>query len=513
MSTTTVLTALLTLLVGLALGWFLARRHAAEAQGQAESRDVADARLDASTARAEASRAREETAAVQARLAAHLSDQADLRAQVAEALREAAAERAAAADTRALLAAEKAERRASDDRLADALHRVEEIAADREAMAQQFKVLSEESLEKQGAKADKTAQERMAATAQLVTPLAQGLEQLNARLTEVEKERAKLSAELGEQISAVRTSSEHVRREALSLSSALRTPQVRGSWGEQSLRRLVEISGLTNRCDFDDQQTYTEGGDRFRPDMRINLADGKVVFVDSKVPLAAVLEAYNTEDEEQQRAHLATFARHVRTHIDQLSGKNYWQLDLGSPEFVVLFLGSDEFYRLAQEQMPDLHEYAARRKIMVACPGTLIPLLHAVAHGWKQAGLAESAAKVSKLGRELYDRLSTMGEHFDRVGRGLTQSVNAYNKTIGALETRVMVSARRFRDLEVTSDELKELSPVEASTRDVAVPEMVEHRAQQAQLESLLTVADSPELDLTVGETLEIESGQSQQTA
>lgn len=408
----------------------------------------------------------------QQRAAVDDGERSDLRAAAAEAERLTAAARAELADARVAAAAATAQRDA-------AMRTADEVRAGRAEMADQFRLLAEKSLETQGAKADKVADQRMAATQQLVTPLAEGLRQLGERLGEVEKQRVGLAAELREQVQAVKDSGEAIRKEASSLSTALRTPNVRGAWGEQSLRRIVEISGLVARCDFDDQTSYTADQDRFRPDMRINLADGKVVFVDSKVPLQAVLDAYNSADEQQQKAHLSRFARHVRRHIDDLSGKNYWQLDIGSPEFVVLFLGSDEFYRLAQEQQPDLHEYAARRNVMLACPGTLIPLLHIVAHGWKQASLAESAADIARLGRELHERLLTLGDHFDKLGRSLTSSVTNFNRAVGALESRVLVSARRFRDLEVTQQELASIAPVEATSRPVVAPELLEHRERR----------------------------------
>ncbi|MFV0429128.1 MAG: DNA recombination protein RmuC [Arachnia sp.] len=472
MTTTGILISIVSLVLGAAIGYAVGRRLAAQGVAARQAQSTADARIDAATARAEASRAREEMARARAEAAQQETAAATLRTSIAEAQRRIAEAQADTSAVGARLAAAEVERDA-------ALQRVADLSADRESLVAQFKQLSDETLERQGQKAEKSATERLAATQQLVTPLADGLRQLNDRLTEVEKERTRLAAELGEQVKAVRQSGETLRKETMSLSNALRTPQVRGSWGEQSLRRIVEISGLTERCDFDDQQTYTdsEGEKRYRPDMRINLADGHVVFVDSKVPLAAVLDAYNTEDDAEQRAHLAKFAKHVRKHIDDLSGKNYWQLDQGSPEFVVLFLGSDEFYRLALEHMPDLYDYANRRNVSLASPGTLIPMLQIVAHGWKQVGLAESAAKVSKLGRELHERLATLGEHFDKLGRSVANTVKHYNGAIGALESRVMVSARRFTELGVVDSQIPTLSRVDQVPREQAVPELLDHAA------------------------------------
>lgn len=470
-----IITGIVALIVGLVCGWLLASNRARTQQHEAEQLAVTDARQDASTARSDASRAREEAAQTRTELAKQEAEKSGLRTRVAEvealmARAEAETHRARAdtATAEAKVAKAIAERDAASAR-------AKEIAEDRASLLDQFKLLSAESLESQGKKVDATADKRMKETEKLVTPLTDGLREMQQKIAEVEKERTRMSAEMREQINAIRSSGETLRKETLSLTNALRTPQVRGSWGEQSLKRMVEISGLTSRVDFDEQLGAVSGdGDRFRPDMRIHLAGSKVVFVDAKVPLAAVLDAYNTEDEAEQTRHLDRFARHVRKHIDDLSGKSYWALDVGSPEFVVLFLGSDEFYRLAQERMPDLHEYAARRNVMLASPGILIPMLHIVAHGWTQASLAESAAQVVRLGRELHDRLSTMGNHFDKMGRSLTSTVKAYNAGISSLERRVLVSSRRFVDLEVVKEPLAELSTIEDLPTAPSAPELVE---------------------------------------
>lgn len=473
MDAMTIVIALLALVVGLVAGFWLARRSgsAAPTAGN-DQRALTDARQDAATARAEAARAREESALVKAEIATHLADKADLRALAEEARALVAEARSETAGVAAKLAAVEAQRDAAREKAA-------EQAADRETLLNQFKVLSAESLERQGKKADAAAEERMKATEQLVTPLADGLKLMSEKLQSVEKDRARMAAELGEQVKVVRESGEAIRRETTSLSNALRTPQVRGAWGEQSLKRIVEISGLSERCDFDTQTTYQSEDGPFRPDLRVNLPNDKVIFVDSKVPLQAALEAYNTADEAKQQEFFAQFARHVRTHIDQLSAKNYWQLDLGSPEFVVLYLPSDEIYRLALEQLPDLHDYASRKHIVLSSPGLLIPMLQIVANGWKQVGLAKTAQQISSLGRELYSRLATLGTHFDKLGRSLTSSVKSYNSAVATLESRVMVSARRFRDLEVTDEELGELNPLAESTRQLAVTEMINYAEER----------------------------------
>ena len=491
METFAILLCLLALGIGAVAGFIYGRRTSpSTTSSDADRLALNEARQDASTARAEASRAREESATTRTEVAQMLAEKSELRAAAAEAQRAAAEAAAETARVSAQVAAASAERDA-------ALAKAAEQAADRESLVAQFKLLSSESLERQARQAEAAAEQRFKATEHLVSPLSEGLRQMQEKLQAVETERARMSAEMGEQVNTLRISGDAIRREALSLSNALRTPQVRGSWGEASLKRIVEISGLTERCDFDTQLTYTSDDGRFRPDLRVNLPAGKVIFVDSKVPLSAVLDAYNTEDEARQKDHLRTFAKHVRTHVDQLSEKNYWQLDIGSPEFVVLYLPSDEFYRLALEQAPDLHDYATRRHIVLASPGLLIPQLQIVANGWKQVAVTEKAAQVSKLGRELYERLVTLGAHFDKLGRSLSGAVSNYNKAVATVESRVMVSARRFRDLEVTSDDLTELTPVPETARELAVAEMIDHqelRTREAEVLHLeaATLDESP---------------------
>lgn len=348
-----------------------------------------------------------------------------------------------------------------------ALQRAVDITEDRSRIALEFRTMSADALEKQSRLADEAADQRLA-------PVGEALRQLQQRLNEVEQQRAALSAELRTQVEGVRQSGEAVRKEAQSLATALRTPQVRGAWGEASLRRIVEISGMVEHCHFEVQTSYTNDDDqRLRPDMRVDLADGRAVFVDSKVPLAAVIEAYQAETEEERTAQLRRFSRHVRTHIDQLSGKQYWELDAGSPEFVVLFLGSDEFYRLALEQDPALHEYATAKRITLAGPGLLIPLLRTISHGWRQTHLAESATEISALGRELHARLTTLGSHVEKLGSSLNRAVQSYNATIGTLESRVLVTARRFEALQVTTDQLSSPRVIEEGVRQPVAPELV----------------------------------------
>ena len=353
-----------------------------------------------------------------------------------------------------------------------AIARADETEKGRQAMVDQFKVLSAEVAEQQRKAVESAASQRMQATEQVLAPVAASLKEFQARLTEVEKERIEIATDMRAQVKTVRDAGEAMRREASTLVNALRKPQVRGSWGETTLKNVARLSGMVERCDFDLQVTNQTDDGAQRPDMRVNLADGKHVFVDSKVPLSAFLDAAGSEDETQKAQHLTQFARHVRTHVDQLSSKQYWK-GAESPEFVVLFLPSEEFFSAALDQMPDLYEYAVKKDVVIATPTTLIGMLRAISYGWKQAALADKAAEVFKLGRELHERLGRMGASFDTLGKRLTSAVNAYNDTIGTFDTRVMVSARRFRDLQVSEGELTPVQPVDATVRQTQAPELM----------------------------------------
>lgn len=368
-----------------------------------------------------------------------------------------------------------------------ATERLNTLLADRQSLADQFRVLADESLVAQQQRADQHAADRLERTQMVLDPVRDGLNALNERLIQVEAERATMTAQLREQVGLVMTAGAELRRETNALSTALRAPQVRGAWGEMQLRRVVEIAGMVDHCSFLEQASTTTSGDaRVRPDMTVLLGDGKVVHVDAKVPLAAYLDARATDDPETQARHMSRFADNVKAHVDALSAKKYWTTDTGSPEFVVLFIPSEALGAEALSHFPELHEYAARRNTVIATPTTLIAMLRAVAYGWRQSALAESAAEVFALGRELHDRLSTLGTNLSRLGRSLQTSVSAYNATIGSVETRVMVTARRFRDLKVTDAQLAPLSGVEEQPRALSAPELSEHPHPTP------TIADDP---------------------
>jgi DNA recombination protein RmuC len=443
------------LLLGSVCGWAIvrARQQADTANAQLL---VAQSHGEAAAARAEAANARTEAARA--------------RSDVAEARSEASAAHAEAAHVSAEVARAMAQRDAALDRL-------REIAADRESMINQFRALSTETLERQGQAADAQAEIRLKATEHLMMPVRESLEKFNSRLTDVEKERAAMSAELRTQVHYVQQTGETLRRETAALVNALRKPQIRGSWGETQLKRVAELAGMIERCDFDLQYTTKDDDRVLRPDMRVNLSEGKHVFVDAKVPLNAFLEAAETDNPQLRDEALARYARNVRTHVDQLSSKQYWKA-AETPEFVVLFLPNEMFFATALDQIPDLYDYAAARDVVLATPTTLIGMLRAVAYGWRQAALAESAAEVFRLGRELHEKLGLLGNRFDKLGRALRGSVNAYNETIATVEGTVLVRARKFRDLKVSEKELPGPTQIDEPVRQIQAAELVDDAVQ-----------------------------------
>jgi DNA recombination protein RmuC len=301
----------------------------------------------------------------------------------------------------------------------------------------------------------------------------ESLDRLHEQLRELERNRAAWQSQLRQQVDDVRLSGEALRRETAALSTALRKPQVRGRWGELHLRRTVELAGMVEHCDFTEQASTATDDGLLRPDLVVRLAEGRQLVVDSKVPLAAFLEAAETDDEVHRNARLRAHARQLRTHVDQLASKTYWARLPSTPEFVVLFVPGESFLSAALDVEPSLLEYAAERRVVLATPTTLIATLRAAAFAWNQSALTESAREVFELGRELYERLGTMGDHLGRVGRSLTSAVDAYNRCVGSVESRVFSTARRLRDLHVTQSELAAMEAIEASVRPITAPELL----------------------------------------
>ena len=298
----------------------------------------------------------------------------------------------------------------------------------------------------------------------------EGLERLQDQLSDLAHDRTAWQAQLHQQVADVRHSTDVLRQETHTLSTALRKPQVRGQWGELHLRRTVELAGLVDHCDFAEQTRLDDG--RLRPDLVVTLAGGRTIAVDAKAPLAAFLDLTGADDPLEHDRALARLGEHVRKHVADLGSRRYWEALAGTPEFVVLFLPGEAILQAALQAVPDLVEQAAARNVVLATPSTLIALLRTVAQGWQHEVLNAQAQEVQRLGQELHARLGSMAGHLDKVGRSLNASVVAYNQAVGSLEGRVLVSARRFADLGVTNEQLEGPRQVETVPRSAAAPEL-----------------------------------------
>jgi DNA recombination protein RmuC len=398
-------------------------------------------------------------------------------AQVSAQLEAASASAASAETARAVLASELDIYRKSEEEIraraeAERQHMVGTFAElSAEALQknnEQFLALADTKLNQAHTAAQGDLTQRQQAIAQLLGPLSETLARYEVGLQQIEVERKGAYEGLSEKVAQLTVGNEQLQRETRNLVTALRSPQTRGRWGEIQLRRVVEMAGMLEHCDFDEQVSTTTDEGRLRPDMIVHMPGGRDMVVDAKVPLDAFLKLIDADDDDARALFQSAHARQLRTHVDQLAKKEYWKQFERSPQQVVAFIPGDQLLSAAYESDPTLQEHAMSNGVLLTTPTMLIALLRTVAFGWQQETLAESAREVQKLGAELYDRLRTMTTHMQTLQRTLTSSVEAYNRAVGSLETRVLVTARKFPSLGVKGSEtaeIVELIPIEAAPR------------------------------------------------
>ena len=382
------------------------------------------------------------------------------------------------AEERELRVREEAERRIADlkDQHAALRDQFKALSADVLAdNSRQFLEMADERFKRTQEGHQAELAKRQEAVKQLVDPMAKALDDVKRQTTEADKARAEGQSALAQQVRHMIEASEKLDKRTSDFINTLRRSDVRGNWGEVQLRRVVELAGMVNHVDFEEQENLKDGeGKNMRPDMTVKLAGGRTIVVDSKVALAALLEAFETDDEGVRAERLLAHARHVKKHVDDLAGKKYWEQFASAPEFVVMFVPSEAFYQSALEQDPALQEYAFEKRVVIATPTTLVAMLRTVAHAWKEDALAKNAQLVLTTGKELYDRLVTMGGHLAKVGRALESAGSAYNQTVASMESRVLVSARKFGEMQQITQEVPATEAVHLDIRQIAAPEFVE---------------------------------------
>nr|WP_239128966.1 DNA recombination protein RmuC [Sinosporangium siamense] len=392
----------------------------------------------------------------------------------------AAAARVAEAEARAKAAEEKLAY--VEEQLTDRFQAISTRALDVNNL--RFLELAESRLAATRAEAAGDLDQRRQAVEHMIEPLRTALDKIENQLRDTESGQRAARAELAKQMEFVRHSAGELKDQTTALVRALQRPEARGRWGELQLRRVAEIAGMQRHCDFDEQATAATAEGTQRPDMVVRLAGGKNIVVDSKVSLAAYLEAAEAGEPEVQSARLDAHARHVREHVDRLAAKAYWQAFSPAPEFVVLFIPGEAFLAPALERDPALLEHAMGRRVHIATPTTLITMLRTAQYAWQQAALSDNARVVFELGRELYERLGSLGRNVEQLGRSLNRAVENYNKTVGSLESRVLVTARKLHDLGVVDSKLDTPNLVEELPRALASPELIQEENPSSPLMS-----------------------------
>jgi DNA recombination protein RmuC len=466
--------------LGAGVAWLFLRQRTAAAVAEREahlqsahaeeklalSKNLATAEANDSSARARVAELQRECEGREGEMAALRKAAADSEARNAALQMQVSEEREQAAEKLALL----------DDaqkKLTDAFHALSAQALQNNNAA--FIALANETFGKFQEKASGDLAQKEQAIAELLKPVRESLTRVDAQMQEIEKTRAGAYEGLVAQVKSLGETQQQLRGETGRLASVLRSTGARGRWGEIQLRRVVELAGMQDHCDFYEQQSAEGEGGRLRPDMLVKMPGGKTVVVDSKVPFSAYDRAVSANDEATRIAAYREHALAVREHIRALSAKSYWEQFGEAPEFVVMFLPAETFFGAAVEHDPGLIEFSAEKNVMLTTPMTLIALLRAVHYGWRQEKLAENAKQISDLGGELYERLSKLGEHFAKVGKNLGGAVDAYNDATRSLETRVFVTARKFRDLHATTGgkAIEELKPLDQGARSLQAPELL----------------------------------------
>ncbi len=358
-------------------------------------------------------------------------------------------------------------------------------AKDLQARDRQLLELADSRFREASTKAGGDLDRRQSAVEQMVAPLRDTLGRVEDQLRGLEQARIAAYTSLTEQVGFSRQASEQLREQTSSLVTALKAPQARGRWGEMQLRRVVEMAGMVEHCDFTEQATVTTSDGVLRPDLVVRLAGGKQIVVDAKVSLAAYLQAVESRDDEVTAERMKAHARHLRTHVDQLAAKDYWRAFQPTPEFVVLFVPGDVFLGPALEHDPTLLEHAMSKRVLSATPTTLMAMLRTVSYTWQQEALTAHARQVFELGQELYRRLGGLGGHVHKLGRSLTRAVDDYNSTVGSLERTVLSQARKMAELHVTEADLPAPEPLDAMTRPLGAPELLASADEARSLRSV----------------------------
>lgn len=455
MTTAAILVAIVTLAIGVAIGWLIARgRVSSGYESQLRSLDSAKAAAESSATevRRQSDTLRSEVAQARTRI----EQESNLRA----------AAEASLSKTEENLKQQRALLDEAQAKLSDAFRSLAGEALNEST--NQFLKLAESRLETMQVDATSQLNSKKVEIDGIVNPLNEALKELKAELNRVESSRQEAYGQLTSQVHALNDMNRQLRDETGSLVNSLRQPQIKGKWGELTLRRAIELAGLSPHCDFNEQHRVETEDGILRPDLVIHVAGGKHIVVDSKVPLHAFLNVVSAQNENDRLAAMKSHVDLVRKHIRDLSSKTYWSQFEQTPELVVLFMPAEAFFSAALEQDRDLMEDAMKQRVILASPTTLIALLKSVAYGWRQEDVSRNAEKISDLGRKLYDRVLTFLNHMEGIRRNLEATNKAYNSAVGALESRILPSVRSFRELGVqTTEEIALNQPTEISLREL----------------------------------------------